>query len=460
MLLPQFERIMDLKMGQIKTEMMQEMKGTLEEMMVPIKKEMMDTVEAMKTPLKAELVNTMEAMKIPLIAELKANINQQIVSASTSIVKDLIVPDLDQKMSSKVEAMKIPMEEELTEKVEAMKMPLKSELKEELTGTVEAMKIPMKSELKEELTDTIESMKTPLKAELKADFDQQIVSASTSIVRNIIVPDLDDKLSAKVEALKVPLKEELTDTVVAMKIPLKSELKEELTGTVEAMKTPLKGELKADFDQQITNRLEEQVPDLDTIVTASSTIVNTILIPQMEQKVTIKVNEIRGIVKNELKSELDQDLSSGMTDLSQQIVTKINEREEAIDEKIIFAVVRTSDVAAGQSITFDTVIANIGESMDASAGTFTAKRRGLYMFTFTSVSNNPEAGITIRVSKNGNQIFNIEDGNAKNQSNISSSWMLQLDQGDAITLLNAGNSLHGCKTEDWINFTGQFLNAN
>ena len=116
-----------------------------------------------------------------------------------------------------------------------------------------------------------------MKAELKADFDQQIVSASTSIVRNIIVPDLDDKLSAKVEALKVPLKEELTDTVVAMKIPLKSELKEELTGTVEAMKTPLKAELKADFDQQITNRLEEQVPDLDTIVTASRGVRNSSL---------------------------------------------------------------------------------------------------------------------------------------------------------------------------------------
>jgi len=348
-LLPQFERILDLKMGQIKTEMMQEMKGTLEEMMVPFKKEVMDTVEAMKIPLKAEL---------------------------------------------------------------------------------------------------------------EADFDQQIVSASTSIVRNIIVPDLDDKLSAKVEALKVPLKEELTNTVVAMKIPLKSELKEELTGTVEAMKTPLKAELKADFDQQITNRLEEQVPDLDTIVTASSTIANNILMPQMEQKVTIKVNEIRGIVKNELKSELDQDLSSGMTDLSQQIVTKINEREEAIDEKIIFAVVRKTDVAAGQSITFDTVIANIGESMDATSGTFTAKRQGLYMFTFTTVSQDAEKRVLIQVLKNGAEIFVIEDGNSKNQSNISYSWMLQLVQGDIITLTNhpSYNGLHGC-SNDWIHFTGQLLNA-
>ena len=52
-MLPQFERILDLKMGQIKTELKQEMIGTLEEMMVPFKKQMMDTgVEAMKIPLR------------------------------------------------------------------------------------------------------------------------------------------------------------------------------------------------------------------------------------------------------------------------------------------------------------------------------------------------------------------------------------------------------------------------
>merc|ERR1711860_11621 len=129
----------------------------------------------------------------------------------------------------------------------------------------------------------------------------------------MMVP-MKEEMIGSVKDMVAPL---LVRSVEAMKIPLKSELKEELTGTVEAMKTPLKTELKADFDQQITNRLEEQVPDLDTIVSASSTIANNILMPQMEQKVTIKVNEIRGIVKNELKSELDQDLSSGMTDLSQ-----------------------------------------------------------------------------------------------------------------------------------------------
>ena len=56
----------------------------------------------------------------------------------------------------------------------------------------------------------------------------------------------------------------------------------------------------------------------------------------------------------------------------------------------------------------------------------------------------------------------IEDGNAENQSNISASWMLQLDQGDTILLQNSsdGNALHGCSSQDWIIFTGQLLNAN
>ena len=99
-MLPQFERILDLKMGQIKTELKQEMIGTLEEMMVPFKKQMIDTVEAMKIPLKSEL-------KEELTDTVEAEVNANIMSASTSMVRDIIIPDLDQKMNAKVEAMKI-----------------------------------------------------------------------------------------------------------------------------------------------------------------------------------------------------------------------------------------------------------------------------------------------------------------------------------------------------------------
>ena len=333
--------------------------------------------------------------------------------------------------------------------METLKIAMKTELKEELNDTIEAMKDPLKTELE----SSIEAMKSPLKSELKASFSQEIVSTSTSIVQRIIVPDLDQKLSTKVDKLK-------------------EEVKDDLKSVVEAMKAPLKAELKTEFDQQITDRLEEYTPNLETIVTASSVIVRNILVPDMEQKVSIKVNEIRSIVKK-LKSELDQDLSSGMTNLSQQIDTKITEEQDELtqhittqitetQEKIIFAVVRKSTVERGQPITFDTVIANIGGSIDATSGTFTSQRTGLYFFTFYAVSKSSGSRTHIVVSKNNDQIFRIEDtSTSSEQSNIASSWMLQLDQDDTINLkLTSENGLHGCSKEDWIHFTGQLLNAN
>eukprot|EP00093_Oithona_nana_P011456 11456.XXX_386648_386944_1 [CDS] Oithona nana genome sequencing. len=98
--------------------------------------------------------------------------------------------------------------------------------------------------------------------------------------------------------------------------------------------------------------------------------------------------------------------------------------------------------------------------MDATSGTFTAKRKGLYMFTFTAVSASTEKAVYINVNKNGGQLFHIEDGNAKAIANIASSWMLQLDENDTIGLTMESSGLHGCSDEDWVHFTGQLLNAN
>ena len=114
--------------------------------------------------------------------------------------------------------------------------------------------------------------------------------------------------------------------------------------------------------------------------------------------------------------------------------------------------VRKSTVERGQPITFDTVIANIGGSIDASSGTFTTQRKGLYFFTFYAVSKSSGSRTHIVVRKNKDQIFRIEDtSTSSDQSNIASSWMLQLNQGDTIDLrLTNENGLHGCVEEDWI----------
>ena len=370
------------------------------------------------------------------------------VRASSQVLKEVLIPQIEQMFDLKLGQIKTELTQELIStvatKVNEVKDDLMSVVEEKLTGKVEAMKAPLKTEL----VNTMEAMKAPLKAELQANFNQEIVSTSTSIIQNIIVPDLDQKLSTKVD------KDDLKPVVEEMKAPLKTELK---------------SELKTDMDQQITERLEAHTPNLETIVTASSAIVNNILKPDMEQKVSIKVNEIRGIVKSELKSEMDQDLASGMTDLSQEINDKVTQqittRITEAQEKIIFAVVRKSNVDPGNDITFDTVIANIGNSMDASTGIFTTKRKGLYMFSFAApiLFNSSEKYAQIHVMKNDIQVFQYEDENRKGNgidASIAFSWMFQLNEGDRINLKLVGTQqLHGCSVE-WTQFTGQLIHGN
>merc|ERR1712062_674794 len=241
-------------------------------------------------------------------SELQASFEQQIVSTSTASVQDIIVPNLDQKLSNKVN-------------------------KDDLRPVIEEIKAPMKTELKSELKTDMDQQIMDRKAELQETFQQQIVSTSTAIVQDIIVPDLDQKLSNKVN------KDDLRPVMEEMKAPLKTELK---------------SELKTDMDQQITDRLEGHTPNLETIVTASSAIVSNILIPDMEQKLTAKFNEVKEVVKDDLETKMDQDLSSGMTDLSQQIDTKINGKGDELtqqittriteaQDKVIFAVVRKNN---------------------------------------------------------------------------------------------------------------------
>eukprot|EP00093_Oithona_nana_P012846 12846.XXX_864581_864910_1 [CDS] Oithona nana genome sequencing. len=109
--------------------------------------------------------------------------------------------------------------------------------------------------------------------------------------------------------------------------------------------------------------------------------------------------------------------------------------------------------------------------MDASTGIFTAKRRGLYMFSFAApILNNPsekpEKYAQIHVVKNDIRVFRYEDESRKTNGvdgSIAFSWMFQLNEGDRINLkLQDGTDLrqlHGCPVE-WIQFTGQLIHGN
>ena len=133
------------------------------------------------------------------------------------------------------------------------------------------------------------------------------------------------------------------------------------------------------------------------------------------------------------------------------------------EEKIIFAVRQKYDVGGG-TITFNDVIANIGDSMEASSGTFTTKIKGLYSFSFTApaTANDNSSGsekVRITVKKNGETLFSTKNKRESFESNIAFSWMLQLDEEDTTSLSLSGGGLHACGNE-WIQFTGQLLYAN
>ena len=55
----------DLKLGQIKTELKQELIGTVAVKINEVKDDLTGKIEAMKAPLKTELVKTVEAILVP-----------------------------------------------------------------------------------------------------------------------------------------------------------------------------------------------------------------------------------------------------------------------------------------------------------------------------------------------------------------------------------------------------------
>ena len=151
-----------------------------------------------------------------------------------------------------------------------------------------------------------------------------------------------------------------------------------------------------------------------------------------------------------------------------------NELIAETNEKVIFAAVRSSsgNVGPDETITYDTLTANIGEAMVASTGTFKAPKKGLYAFTLSAVSDNTNAGfVSILVLKNGSTAFYIDDESPKateaKEKNISYYWMLDLSENDTVTLKLAGTpggssvvGLHADTSADWVHFTGQLLHAN
>ena len=312
-----------------------------------------------------------------------------------------------------------------------------------------------------------------------------MVTAATKIVNEVVIPQLNEKytldMAQREERMRTEIKEDM-----------KNEVEEEITAKFQSQINNLKMEV-SELKLALENKIDAKC-NTDAIVSASATIVNDIIFPQIDRQLTTKVGEMKQEVTHQLdeaqqqirsglKIEFDEDFSTSKDELKlnleEQIVTRFETEQQNLeqtlqdqindkDDKVIFAAVRKSgDIKKGQTITYDTMIANYGDTMDGENGLFTAKKSGLYMFTFSTVTSGTEGRVKINILVNGANKFVIDDAEngsgegLKGQRNISYSWMLVMAQDDTISMnIYNGNKewvgLHVC-SEDWIHFTGQLL---
>ena len=268
---------------------------------------------------------------------------------------------------------------------------------------------------------------------------------------------------------------------------IKTEIKDELVGTVREMLAEavegMKNELKEEVDHQITNRLEEHVPDPQGVVTASTTIVREVVLPEMEQRMVSKVvNEVKQEVKNDLetsvevvKRDLKSEMDQSLTGLTQQINTQVKEKSEELSEqistriseteKIVFAassLPSTTDKKVGD-ITFGSIIEDSSNSFDKDTGIFRVTRSGTYQFNFLAwnlwTNDDDEVQFFINgVSNMTVQYWDRSDGDDKDKMMTGSSWVAKLQSGDEIKLRITSGGLCINK-EKPVNFSGFFLSG-
>ena len=133
---------------------------------------------------------------------------------------------------------------------------------------------------------------------------------------------------------------------------------------------------------------------------------------------------------------------------------------------VIFSVIRKAvqdeynNVQAGDIVTFNEVIANIGNGMNPETGVFQVPVSGLYEFSISAESNIDNSVTTIEVYKNNVYKFRITDlnrSNGKHFNNIAYSWILELIQGETVKLRMSKDNGLVVKQDVFVWFNGQLL---
>ena len=131
---------------------------------------------------------------------------------------------------------------------------------------------------------------------------------------------------------------------------------------------------------------------------------------------------------------------------------------ESANKKVIFSAVRdTGSISPGTIITYNKLVTNVGNAMNANDGRFTAPISGIYYFSFNGMTDKSSHYIFIDIWKNDVEQFEISDNDSNNNELLSYAWTMVLEENDEVHLRVQGPKGLFVSTSDPVWFNGYLL---
>lgn len=176
-------------------------------------------------------------------------------------------------------------------------------------------------------------------------------------------------------------------------------------------------------------RLNEEVNDLKEQVQSES---------ERGRKLEQQVNQLKQSVAIRQESNYQQQEDFGGDDVSQYarfnglVTTALGLGRPWV--KTFFSLRKIySFNATGTPITYKVVDANVGSTINAATGIFTAPRAGYYYFSFNGITDGTVNPVNAALVKNGN-IYTTSYGSSAAYSPLSIQELLVLSPGDTISI--------------------------
>ena len=176
---------------------------------------------------------------------------------------------------------------------------------------------------------------------------------------------------------------------------------------------------------QTTPRIE------DNVLEATRTMLETELLPAIQNETTSRMDQLENLVTN-----MQSQLTSNDEEIK-NLKDKVNTLEANQDtSKVIFSGVRKNHISSHSDFTYDEIIVNVGQGLDAETGIFKCPVSGIYSFSFGAVTDMSDTYTFVKVIKNGVTQFLIHenDNGHKSSVNLSHVWTMVLQKDDMVKL--------------------------